>query len=345
MVKSRKIKKHPQPYEASLSVVIPAYNSEKWISPTLEYLNKALKQSRWRNIEIIVVDDGSKDKTTKIAKSVRIDYPVKVLRQRNAGRLIAREKGILRAKGYYCLLLDSRIVISPKALSYLQSQMAKNPKAVVWNGHVNMDREGNPFARFWYAITFLAWRRYMKNPRLIHYGEKDFDYYPKGTTGFFAPRAYLLEAYKQFKTSYDDPKHANDDTSLLRYITKFTDIYMSPGYSLTYISRSTLRAFIPHTLHRGVVFIDGHFHRGSRYFYATLMYLLLAPIMLVLVILMPELLFLAAPLLLSVFLFAKMLGAETADAAALAYVMPVFAFFYTAGLYKGLLLRVTSNKN
>ncbi|MBA3757284.1 glycosyltransferase family 2 protein [Candidatus Saccharibacteria bacterium] len=337
--------KYPLPSEASLSIIIPAYNSEKWIGDTLEHLGRSLKNSTWRKIEIIVVDDGSTDKTAENAQQTNIGIPIRIIRQKNSGRLLARENGLKSAGGDYVLLLDSRIYTAPGSFKYLQSQINKNREAIVWNGHINMDRRGNPFARFWYTITFLAWRRYMKTPRLTSYGEKDYDYYPKGTTGFFAPKDFLLEAYKNFTTNYSDSKNANDDTSLIRYITKLSDIHISPDYAFTYVSRSSLRAFIPHTLHRGIVFIDGHFHRGSRYFYACLLYLILVPVVLFLVILNPVLLLLLIPLLIFIFAFAKILGTETADAAALAYVMPLFAVFYTAGFYKGLYLRVINHSN
>lgn len=339
-----KVKGFPKLSSASLSIVIPAYNSEKWIKTTLEHLNAALKKSAWKHVEIIIVDDGSTDKTAEMAREVQVDCPLRIIKQKNSGRLIARKVGIEHSKADFVLLLDSRIKTALNSFKHLHGQITKNPKAIVWNGHINMDREGNPFARFWYAVTFLAWRRYMKKPRLVHYGEKEFDYYPKGTTGFFAPRRYLLEAYENFKTYYDDPKNANDDTSLIRYIAKISDIYMSPGYAFTYISRSTLKAFMPHTLHRGVVFIDGHFYRGSRYFYACLLYLLLAPVLIGSLVLNPILILLLAALLLPIFLLAKLAGVETADAAALTYVMPIFALFYTIGLYKGLFLRLKNIK-
>jgi glycosyltransferase involved in cell wall biosynthesis len=330
------------PQKASLSIIIPAYNSEKWIGPTLKHLAVSLAGSKWQSIEILVIDDGSKDKTTDVAKATKLDWPLKIVRQPNSGRLKARELGIKKAKGDYVLMLDSRVYAQPGAFSYLVRQMSKNPGAVVWNGHIIVERQGNPFARFWYGITFLAWRRYMKKPKLTHYNQNDFDYFPKGAGCFFAPRQYLFEAYKNFTSYYSDSRHANDDTSLIRYIAKLDDIYISPGFAFTYNSRSTLGAFIRHTVHRGVVFIDGYFHRGGRYFYAALLYLMAVPIMFALLTFQPLLLFLIVPLLVLIFIGALIFSVPAADAAALAYVLPVFAIFYTAGLYKGLFLKLSN---
>jgi glycosyltransferase involved in cell wall biosynthesis len=337
---AKRISESFDPKKVSLSVVVPAYNSEQWIKNTLESAWSAIQKVEWRSTEIILVDDGSTDGTVRAAHEAKIDSSLKVIRQKNSGRLKARENGIKKARGNLILLLDSRIDTNQDAFVYVVDQIKKTPKALVWNGHILVDRVGNPFARFWYTITFLAWRRYMRHPRLVHYGEAEYDYYPKGTTGFLAPRHILLEAYEQFRTAYRDTKYSNDDTSLIRYIAGQTDIYMSPEYSFTYISRSTLGAFIPHTLHRGIVFIDGHFHRGSRYFYACLVYLILVPVFIGLVIFNPLWVLIILPLVLLLFIFAKTLGAEVADAAALAYMMPIFALCYTAGMYKGLVMKI-----
>jgi glycosyltransferase involved in cell wall biosynthesis len=332
---------HKLPKDSKLSVVIPAYNSEKWIGPTLIHLWDSLSKSEWKAIEILVIDDGSTDKTASEAKSVKIGTPVKVISRPNAGRLATRKIGIETAKGDYILMLDSRVYTEPGAFRYLVKQMSAHRDAVVWNGHIIVERAGNPFARFWYTATFLAWRRYMKSPELNHYGVKDFDYFPKGAGCFFAPRDYLLQAYSKFTTFYKDNRFANDDTSLIRHIASITDIYISPGFAFTYNSRSTIKAFIRHTLHRGVVLIDGYFRRGTRYFYPIIFYLLAVPIFLFVILpLQPLAVFCLLPLILIIFILAKVLGADIADAAALAYVMPLFAIFYTAGLYKGLFLRL-----
>jgi glycosyltransferase involved in cell wall biosynthesis len=325
-------------------VIIPAYNSAQWIEPTLEHLWRALQKTKWQSIEILVIDDGSKDNTAQVAEATNIGVKVKVIRQPNSGRLKTRKNGIQKAKGEYILLLDSRVYTKPNSFKYLVEQMKKLPEAVVWNGHVEVERQGNPFARFWYAVSFIAWRRYMKQPRLIHYGTDDFDYYPKGAGCFFAPREYLLAGYKNFRTYYKDDRHANDDTSLIRYIAQLSDIYISPGFAFTYNSRSTWRAFIRHTLHRGVVFIDGYFRPGTRYFYPLILYFFLVPLLIILCIFNPQLLLLILPALAALFLIVKILGVSYKDAAVVIYIGPIFAIYYSLGLYKGLFLKLISRK-
>lgn len=335
----RNMVNYPKPAMAKLSVVIPAYNSEAWIGPTLRHLSVSLKASNWKSVEIIIVDDGSSDNTADAAQSYQIEQRLKIIKQKNAGRFTARKTGLDAASGDYVFFIDSRVFTSRSAFSYVTKQMQANPDAIVWNGHVEVERKKNPYARFWHTVTFIAWRRYMANPRLVHYGIDDLEYYPKGTTCFLAPRELFIKAYKNFSTSYKDLRNANDDTALIRIIASQTDIYMAPQFAFTYHSRSTLKAFTKHTVHRGVVFVDGFLHSNNRYFRFLAAYLTLAPVFVVGAAFRPIILLAIPAIMALVWLTTLILKVNYKDATAFIIVLPVFSIFYTVGLYKGLMLR------
>lgn len=87
-----------------VSVVIPVYNVEKFISEAIE---SVLAQSI-ENIEIILVDDGSTDQSLMICKQfLQKDSRVKLLRQENSGVSSARNNGLGEAKGEYVFFMDS----------------------------------------------------------------------------------------------------------------------------------------------------------------------------------------------------------------------------------------------
>lgn len=90
-----------------VSVIIPAYNSEKFIGETLQ---SVVNQS-WKNVEAFVIDDGSSDKTFEIAKQFESNQ-LKVIRQENAGACMARNKGLALSKGKYIQFLDADDVLS-----------------------------------------------------------------------------------------------------------------------------------------------------------------------------------------------------------------------------------------
>ena len=85
------------------SVVIPAFNAEKTIAKCLE----SIEGQSFRDFEVIVVDDGSKDRTAEI---VRGFSKARLLRQKNAGPAVARNNGAKKALGGIIVFTDSDCV-------------------------------------------------------------------------------------------------------------------------------------------------------------------------------------------------------------------------------------------
>src|SRR5690349_2852214 len=90
--------------EALVSVVIPTFNRAYCIAQTID---SALAQTH-ENIEVLVVDDGSKDNTAElIAEKYKREPRVRYLPQKNQGVAAARNYGLSAARGEYIALLDS----------------------------------------------------------------------------------------------------------------------------------------------------------------------------------------------------------------------------------------------
>ncbi len=105
-------------FQYDVSIIIPVYNVEKYLR---ECLDSILRQSYDLNkIEIILIDDGSKDKSGDICREYSDNYDnVVVLKQENAGVSVARNNGIKNARGKYIMLLDSDDFISKNAVKKL----------------------------------------------------------------------------------------------------------------------------------------------------------------------------------------------------------------------------------
>ena len=87
-----------------VSVIMPAYNSEKYIGKSIE---SVLAQD-YEKFELIIVDDGSKDGTKSIVEQyAKNDIRIKLLEQANQGVSVARNKGLDTATGEYVAFLDS----------------------------------------------------------------------------------------------------------------------------------------------------------------------------------------------------------------------------------------------
>lgn len=87
-----------------ISVIVPIYNSEKYLE---RCISSIIAQS-FSDIEILLIDDGSKDKTAEICKKYVIsDNRVKYYRKENGGVASARNLGLSKAKGSYITFVDS----------------------------------------------------------------------------------------------------------------------------------------------------------------------------------------------------------------------------------------------
>jgi glycosyltransferase involved in cell wall biosynthesis len=95
-----------------VSILIPAYNAETWISDTLR---SAIAQT-WERKEIIVVNDGSKDQTLAIARRFESDS-LRVVTQENQGAAAARNKAFSLSRGDYIQWLDADDLIGPDKIS------------------------------------------------------------------------------------------------------------------------------------------------------------------------------------------------------------------------------------
>ena len=87
-----------------ISIIVPNYNTEKYLPRCLE----SLIHQTFKDIEIILIDDGSKDKSVDIIKKyAEKDSRIRLIEQENAGPAKARNQGLERATGKYLMFCDS----------------------------------------------------------------------------------------------------------------------------------------------------------------------------------------------------------------------------------------------
>jgi glycosyltransferase involved in cell wall biosynthesis len=250
----------------TLSVVMPVYNEPRWIGVAVADAVVAVERSSFAEPELIIVDDGSDEATEKAIAALRPPFPLRVIKQENKGRMLARRAGVRAARGDLVLLLDARVSLQPDGLSFVYERLHADGHLAIWNADCEIDLRGNPYARFWNVLTEVAYRDYFANRRTMSFGIDEFDRYPKGTGCFLAPRAPLLDAIENFQSRYADSRNANDDTSVIRLLAAQQPINISPSFICVYRSREALRPFLHHAFHRGVHFVDGWARPGGRFF-------------------------------------------------------------------------------
>lgn len=109
-----------------VSILIPAYNFEKYIKSTIE---SALDQT-WENKEIIVIDDGSTDNTYGIAKQFESKI-LKVITQENSGACVARNRALSLAQGDFIQWLDADDLLAPDKIEMQLLESDNNPESKV----------------------------------------------------------------------------------------------------------------------------------------------------------------------------------------------------------------------
>lgn len=93
-----------------ISVIVPIYNSEKYLRECLA----SVAGQTYRNLEVILVNDGSTDKSLEICSEFgQLDSRFRVINQKNGGEAVARNSGLAAATGEFVMFVDSDDLILP----------------------------------------------------------------------------------------------------------------------------------------------------------------------------------------------------------------------------------------
>ena len=129
-----------------VSVILPVYNGECFVGQTIE---SALRQT-YRNLELIVIDDGSTDHTHKIVKRMaEQDQRIRLIRQPNAGIAGARNRGLREARGEFVAPLDADDLWDPAKIERQVRRMREcgEETGLVYCWWVWIDEEGTVLDR------------------------------------------------------------------------------------------------------------------------------------------------------------------------------------------------------
>ncbi len=123
-----------------ISVIIPVYNSEKYIFKCL----KSLERQSMKNIEIILINDGSTDRTEEriLAFVENHTLDIRLFSRENAGQAAARNFGMTQAKGTYIAFLDSDDYVDADYLEQMYLVAEKYKSDVVTSGYRSVKTDG-----------------------------------------------------------------------------------------------------------------------------------------------------------------------------------------------------------
>ena len=127
-----------------ISVIVPVYNTEKYLDKCLD----SIVNQTFQDIEVIVVNDGSTDKSEKIILEYKNKYPekIKYFKKENEGLSTTRNYGVKKAIGNYLSFVDSDDCIDINLFSNLQEEINKQVDLIKFK-LVTVDNKYNEIAR------------------------------------------------------------------------------------------------------------------------------------------------------------------------------------------------------
>lgn len=106
-----------------LSIIVPVYNVEEYLKNCI----KSIVIQEYKNLEIIIIDDGSTDSSAKICDSFKKYEFISVIHKKNGGVSSARNCGVANSRGEYVAFVDSDDTLCLNCYNILINQLKKNP--------------------------------------------------------------------------------------------------------------------------------------------------------------------------------------------------------------------------
>ena len=196
--------------QEKVSIIIPLYNVEQYISRCLDSI---LKQT-YSELEIILVDDGSGDSTSQICQEyVKYDKRVSYYYQKNAGPDYARKKGIEEAGGTLLMFVDADDYIERDMLQILYNHMKESDADMICCQMARVDDGGKKTSNNNMKQEYIDCHSVKEN--LHHYFATRYINSSYGTKLF---KKELLQGYEYLKESV-----IGEDVSIVLYLLQQTD--------------------------------------------------------------------------------------------------------------------------
>ena len=191
-----------------ISVLVPVYNAEKFIARTIQ----SVLDQTFEDFELIILNDGSTDKTEKIIQSFNDKRIVYIKNEKNSGISASRNKLITLARGEYCAILDHDDFCLPERLKKQFDFL---------NNHPKIDLIGSRFELYCPPFAPL-WRRLLVNLGWIwcHPLKPTVKDALKGNVVMHPTIMYRTEAIKKHHIFYNEKFSPAEDYDFIRQVMK-----------------------------------------------------------------------------------------------------------------------------
>lgn len=211
-----------------VSVIVPVYNVEKYLSKCLDSL---LEQTH-ANLEIICVNDGSRDSSGTILKSYAYkDNRIKIIEQVNQGLSAARNTGLKNATAEYIVFVDSDDWIEPETISYALSAMLANSQTdmVVYGANMVSD---DTFATLQQFVNGCLYQQIKLNGKCLLNEQLILD-----TTVMAWNKMYKKSIIDKYHIEFPVGLNYEDNAFFYKYILHTKYVYYINRYLYNYLQR------------------------------------------------------------------------------------------------------------
>lgn len=155
-----------------VTLIIPVYNSEKYISKCLD----SILNQTYKDYEILIVNDGSKDNSKQIIDKYKDEYPEKIIsiEQENKGVSVTRNESIKKANGKYIMFIDNDDYLDKDYIETFVNEIEKEDYDIVLGGYRRITEEGKILRQLklkdteWSRLMIVApWAKIYKKQFLI----------------------------------------------------------------------------------------------------------------------------------------------------------------------------------
>lgn len=211
-----------------VSVVIPVYNMEDKIVKCVESM---LKQT-YSNIEIILIDDGSKDKSYLKCKELSLQFiNVSVFHTSNQGSGPARNYGITKASGDYVYFPDADDFLESTAIEVLVESMSNNNCDLVVFGYRNVNLGGKTISEKKFKPKSFSGEEIRRNYEMFFTMDSDF-----GIQGAPWNKFFDLHKIKEHAIEFPPLRRHQDEVFISRYICYTENVCFIDHIFYTYLT-------------------------------------------------------------------------------------------------------------
>lgn len=322
-----------------LSVVLPLLNASDDVKGLFVCLHDQIKLDK-KNIEVIIVNDGSTDNTigeiNKYNNLLKDYHGWHIIKHtKREGLAVTRVDGVNSAKGKYITFIDKKC--RPDK-DYLYGFISKNRNIIIGNPYV--DKTKSLWGRVLALIRIKLYYPYFNHP--FEDIDLDYDKYVKfknkgGGGSMFVLKKYYMDVSKTMPKGI----HINDDSLFVSRLTQIEPILKTASARLEYLNRTGFIENVIHLYNRGPKFINFYAKPGSRFF-LLIIGLVGFMIINIAVALVYPLLFIYEFVILLTLLFitSLYLSEDFIDFTSSFLVIPIAITSFSCGVIKGLLIKL-----